>query len=69
MTRRRDEPMCDHERHGIVTSGGEGQPHAATNVCYRDECIADAIAWATSITRLPAEHRVDPGKAVQEALW
>jgi hypothetical protein len=49
------DPLCNHARKGIVTSGGPGSAHAATNVCAREACIADAIEWATATTRLPAE--------------
>jgi hypothetical protein len=54
------EPQCRHARRGIVTSGGGvDEGHAATNVCDRPECIADAIAWAEAFTRLPAKHIPD----------
>lgn len=56
------EPMCGHDRQGIVTSGGPDGPHAATNVCARAECVADAIEWATAITGLSADYRPDPGQ-------
>lgn len=53
-------PKCKHARRGIVTSGGgPGEAHAATNVCDRPGCIADAIAWAEAHTHLSAEHRPD----------
>lgn len=58
MSRYRD-LLCRHARRGIVTSGGPETAHAATDVCDRPECIEDAIAWAQSITRLPAEHIPD----------
>jgi hypothetical protein len=53
------DPICEHARRGIVESGDPSGPHAATQVCVRPECIADAKRWATEITRLPAEHRPD----------
>lgn len=54
------DPQCSHKRKGIVTSGDyKTGPHAATDVCDRPECIADAQAWATATTGLPAEHRSD----------
>lgn len=54
-------PKCRHARRGIVTAGGPGA-HAATNVCDRPPCIADAIRWAETITGLSARHIPDtPG--------
>lgn len=54
------DPKCDHRRAGIVTAGGgTGEPHAATNVCDRPECIADAVEWARASTGLTPEHRRD----------
>lgn len=52
-------PPCPHGRQGIVTSGGPGQAHAATDICERPSCIADAIEWAEAITGLPAAYRPD----------
>ena len=54
------DPLCNHARKGIVTSGGgPGQAHAATSVCDRDGCIEDALAWAIATTGLAASHRRD----------
>jgi hypothetical protein len=56
---------CTHARTGVVTSHpvtGSYQPgssHAATNVCDRPECIAEAIAWVERMTRKPAHHVLD----------
>lgn len=44
------EPTCRHARKGIVTAGGPGRAHAATNVCDRQACIDDATFWARAIT-------------------
>lgn len=60
MSARRRRPTCQHARRGIVTAGGSGGGHAATNVCDRPGCIADAIAWAEDITGQRARHIPDP---------
>jgi len=54
-------PKCRHARRGIVTAGGRGAPHAATNVCDRAACIADARRWAQARTGQPARHIPDTG--------
>lgn len=57
------DPICieaDHERKGIVTSGTEGDAHAAVNVCDRPECIEDAKLWVQEVTGLEGVHRPDP---------
>ena len=44
---------CQHPRTGIVTSrplGGIEDSYAATRVCDRSECIAEAMAWVTKTT-------------------
>lgn len=53
---------CTHPRRGIVTSHPAGYTngsHAATNVCDRPDCIAEAIAWVERVTGKPAFHVVD----------
>ncbi len=58
------DPLCRHARKGIVTAGNAlSGPHAATNVCHRPECVADAIEWAEAVTGLDAEHRIDRAKS------
>jgi hypothetical protein len=45
-----------------VTSGpwtAASGSHAATNVCDRPECIAEATAWVERVTRRPAIYRRD----------
>lgn len=61
MTTDRD-PLCiesGHDRKGIVTSGTEGEAHAAVNVCDREECIQDAKDWVWEVTGLNGIHRPD----------
>lgn len=53
------EPICDHDRAGIVCSGDPGGAHASTEVCGLDACVEDALEWAEGITNLPAEYRPD----------
>lgn len=63
------DPKCRHARRGIVTAGDyRTGPHAATNVCDRPDCIADAIEWAEAVTHLAAEHRPDRKPAEQQSL-
>lgn len=56
------DPICDHARKGIVTSHPveyfQG-PHAATNVCDREECIEDAKRWVRYLSGKEAHHIVD----------
>lgn len=61
------DPLCHHARCGIVTSGDPEGTHAATDVCDRPECIQDAITWAQTITRLPAEHVPDRRECAGQA--
>ena len=58
------DPQCDHARRGIVKAGDPHGAYAATDVCARPECIADAKAWAEATTGQPASHRPDqlPGQ-------
>ncbi|HEY2086296.1 MAG TPA: hypothetical protein VGH54_09755 [Mycobacterium sp.] len=54
--------QCTHPRTGVVTSGpwtAASGSHAATNVCDRPECIAEATAWVERVTRRPAIYRRD----------
>ena len=55
------DPICEHVRRGIVTSGEyiAGEPHAATNVCSRAECIEDAKFWVRAISGKEARHIPD----------
>ena len=66
MTDDNREPMClvyEHERTGIVTSGGgPGEGHAAVNVCDRTDCIRDALSWCSTITGLGSRHVLDERK-------
>lgn len=50
------DPRCDHARRGIVRAGDPAGAYAATNVCDRAECIADAKEWAEAQVRQPATH-------------
>jgi hypothetical protein len=63
------DPKCRHARKGLVSAGDPKGEFASTQVCDRPECIADAMEWATALTRLPAEHRPDPGRASQPSLF
>jgi hypothetical protein len=58
-----NEPKCHHKRRGIVTSGEyvEGEPHAATNVCDRQDCIDDAILWVNRVILARTAHYVPDG--------
>lgn len=59
------DPKCKHKRKGIVTSGDpKSGPHAATNVCDRPECIADAKEWAHALTRQEATY-ISDGRILQ----
>lgn len=46
------DPKCRHARRGIVTTGDyvQGEPHAAVNVCDRQDCIEDALLWVNRKT-------------------
>lgn len=50
------DPKCRHARRGIVTTGDyvQGEPHAAVNVCDRQDCIEDALLWVTTKTSCTA---------------
>lgn len=70
MARRIKDPQCKHKRAGIVTSHPEGfspfnqsEGHAATSVCARDDCIEDAIEWASMISGRPAVFLPDATQA------
>lgn len=54
------EPKCTHSRRGIVTSGAytNGEPHAATNVCDRPDCIEDAKLWVNRIILARTAHYI-----------
>lgn len=50
---------CRHARKGVVTSRpGDGSCSHAP-VCERPECIAEALAWATRMSGVPARHTPD----------
>lgn len=58
---------CRHPRTGVVTThpgSYETGSHAATNVCDRPECIAEAVAWVERMTRRPAYHVRDTNDGV-----
>jgi hypothetical protein len=57
------DPKCSHKRRGIVTSGKytPGEPHAATNVCDRAECIEDAKRWVNQTVMARTAHYVPDG--------
>lgn len=63
------DPSCHHARKGIVTAGGRAGAHAATNVCDRPECIADAMFWARAMTGLEPEHVPDRRPAPEPNLF
>ena len=53
---------CTHTRTGTVTSrplGGIEDSHAATRVCNRPECIAEAVAWVERVSGRKAYHVAD----------
>jgi len=56
-------PVCTHPRTGVVTSqrerGRYDGPIAVTPVCDRRECIDEALAWVTRMSRKPAHHVLD----------
>lgn len=58
MTER--EPICTHTSEAIgwvASHDGQpppGEPHANTEVCARNECIADAAEWVAEVTGFPA---------------
>jgi hypothetical protein len=49
-------PLCRHVRKGRVTAGEPEGPFASTNVCDREDCIADAKAWAFAVARVTPTH-------------
>ena len=54
--------LCNHPRTGRVTTHPAGYTdgsHAATNVCARPECIAEAIAWGERYSGKQAHHVPD----------
>lgn len=62
------DPKCRHKRKGIVKAGEWDGAHASHTVCDRSECIADAIVWAETMTRLPARFIPDRPTEVQQVL-
>jgi hypothetical protein len=66
------DPQCKHARRGIVRAGDPAGAYASTQVCDRDECITDAMAWATASVHEPAEHVRDADRKAANAeptLW
>ena len=60
------DPKCQHKRKGIVYAGDPEGAYAATNVCDRPDCIADAKEWAEATARQPALYRPDRDPAQME---